>query len=172
MDIGFTVVTGGLLLALLGMEAHERNQTKKANKDIVIRKYTPESHKHIAIDYDGTIVEDGAYPHIGEPLPGAIETMDAMLEEGYEIVIWTCRGGKHEAVDFIQEEEIKKQLSGLFKNHAQLAVNENFKYFLNRYTVGSPKISADVYIDNTSYGLEEVDWRQIYRDFIGKAPNF
>ena len=49
-------------------------------------------------------------------------------------------------------------------------INKHFKHFTDKYAVGSPKISADVYIDNNAYGLEKVDWSEIYEDFIGEKP--
>lgn len=136
------------------------------------KSYTPETHKHIAIDYDGTIVDDVSYPNVGTPNPGAIETIDAMLDKGYLINIWTCRGGAHESVDFIQEDAIRQQLDDLLTNELgkNIMINKHFKYFTDKYAVGSPKISADVYIDNNAYGLDKVDWSEIYEDFIGEKP--
>lgn len=141
---------------------------------MIRKKYTPETHKHIALDYDGTIVDDVSYPFVGTPLPGAIETINAMLEAGYYINIWTCRGGIHDDVDFKQEDAIREQLDRLIThdNKKNIKINEHFKFFTDKYLIGSPKISADVYIDNNGYGMQEVNWEEIYEDFIGETIKF
>ena len=137
------------------------------------KRYTPETHKHIALDYDGTIVDDVSYPYVGTPLTGAIETINAMLDAGYYINVWTCRGGIHNDVEYMQEDAIREQLDTLIDHPLgkHIKINEHFKFFTDKYLIGSPKISADVYIDNNGYGMREVNWGEIYEDFIGgKAP--
>lgn len=138
------------------------------------KKYTPETTKYIALDYDGTIVDDVSYPYVGTPLPGSIETIDAMLEAGYYINVWTCRGGKHDDVDYLQEDAIREQLDSMISHPLgkKIKINEHFKYFTDKYLIGSPKISADVYIDNNGYGMQEVNWEEIYEDFIGGTPTW
>ena len=44
----------------------------------------------ILIDFDGTIVQHD-FPRIGEPLEGAFETMIALKNDGWQLVLWTCR---------------------------------------------------------------------------------
>lgn len=44
----------------------------------------------IAIDFDGTVVEH-QFPEIGDPLPGAIETLKALQTAGHTLIIWTYR---------------------------------------------------------------------------------
>lgn len=53
-------------------------------------KYTPQSHPVIAVDFDGTLVKD-QFPDLGTPFTEGINTVNAMIEAGYEIVIWTAR---------------------------------------------------------------------------------
>lgn len=72
--------------------------------------------KRIAIiDFDGTIVHH-RFPLIGEPMEGAFETMKAMQEAGWALILWTCRedeGNKIEkqylsdAIDFCKEHGIE-----------------------------------------------------------------
>lgn len=45
----------------------------------------------LAIDFDGTIVTN-RFPAIGEPLPGALETLRDLQAAGYSLILWTCRG--------------------------------------------------------------------------------
>jgi len=44
----------------------------------------------ISIDFDGTIVEH-KFPAIGEPMPGAFETMKDLQAAGHRLILWTCR---------------------------------------------------------------------------------
>ena len=44
----------------------------------------------IAVDFDGTcVVHD--FPLIGEPMPGAVETLKKLIAAGHKIILWTCR---------------------------------------------------------------------------------
>ncbi len=55
----------------------------------------------IAIDFDGTIVEDN-YPGIGKPQLFAFDTLRKLQERGHRLILWTYRTGKSldEAIDF------------------------------------------------------------------------
>lgn len=50
------------------------------------------SNKKLAIDFDGTIVED-AYPGIGKAKTFAFETLKKLQSEGYRLILWTYRHG-------------------------------------------------------------------------------
>lgn len=127
----------------------------------MIRKYYPEAQTHILIDFDGTIIEDGVFPKIGEFKPLAITTMKRMLAEGYKIGIWTARGGEE------QKELVMVALKEQGLNTDQIIFNEHFDYFLNKYKALSPKAYADVYIDDRAYGVKKIDWLSIHLDFFG-----
>ena len=47
----------------------------------------------IAVDFDGTIVEN-KYPEIGKELPFAIHTLQLLQEEGNRIILFTSREGE------------------------------------------------------------------------------
>jgi hydroxymethylpyrimidine pyrophosphatase-like HAD family hydrolase len=55
----------------------------------------------IAVDFDGTIVED-AYPNIGKPQLFAFDTMKRLQNDGHRLILWTYRSGNklNEAVAF------------------------------------------------------------------------
>lgn len=55
----------------------------------------------IAVDFDGTIVED-RYPGIGKPQLFAFETLKALQQQQHQLILWTVREGKalQEALDF------------------------------------------------------------------------
>ncbi len=47
----------------------------------------------IAIDFDGTIVED-KYPEIGTERPFATETLRMLIKQRHNLILWTVREGK------------------------------------------------------------------------------
>ncbi|UTW62028.1 hydrolase [bacterium SCSIO 12741] len=62
----------------------------------------------IAIDFDGTIVED-RYPEIGEPKIFAFETLNEMIKARHQLILWTRREGQllEDAVEFCRENGIE-----------------------------------------------------------------
>lgn len=125
------------------------------------RKYTQDTHKYIAIDYDGTIVDEGAFPEVGEFKTLAIVTIKRMIAEGYKVGIWTARGGAE------QKELVMGALKEQGVDTSQVLFNEHFEYFLNKYESRSPKIYGDIYIDDRAYGVKKIDWVDIHYDFFG-----
>ena len=114
------------------------------------------SSKLIAIDFDGTIVED-KYPDIGKPLMFAFETMKRMQEDGHRLVLWTYRKGKKldEAVEFCKKNGIEFY-----------AVNKNFVE--EDYTPDVPrKLKADIFIDDRNIG-GFIGWGRIYQILNGE----
>ena len=92
----------------------------------------------IGIDFDGTIVEH-KYPEIGNPVPGALETMKDLIQQGHKIILWTMRSGKEldEAVAYLQENGI-----------TPWGVNQNPEQDWST----SPKAYAQIYIDDAALG--------------------
>ncbi|HLW09761.1 MAG TPA: hypothetical protein VKX35_05130 [Fermentimonas sp.] len=115
----------------------------------------------IAVDFDGTIVKD-RYPLIGEPVPGATETLKKLRKEGYQIILWTCRTGKHlaEAVKYCAENGIRFD-----------AINQNLRYRTVYYKGSDPrKVGADLYIDDRGIGGLP-DWEDIYELIHKRLPD-
>ncbi len=110
----------------------------------------------IAVDFDGTIVED-AYPKIGKEKLFAFETLKKLQEEGHRLILWTYRSGRglEEAVKFCKENGI------IF-----YSVNSSFpeEIFEEKY---SRKINADVFIDDRNIG-GMLGWGEIYQTLIKK----
>ena len=105
----------------------------------------------IAIDFDGTIVEN-RYPKIGKPLLFAIETLKKLQEEGHQLILWTYRTGKElkEAVEFCNSK-------GIFF----FAVNRSYPE--EKYDNSlSRKIQADIFIDDRNIG-GLLGWGEIYQ---------
>lgn len=58
----------------------------------------------IAVDFDGTIVED-TYPAIGEPKIFAFETLREIQKNNHQLILWSTRKGieLEEAVEFCRK---------------------------------------------------------------------
>ena len=110
----------------------------------------------IAIDFDGTIVEDD-YPKIGRAKLFAFETLKKLQEKGHRLILWTYRNGKmlNEAIAFCKENGI-----------VFYAVNKSFpeEEFDPNY---SRKINADIFIDDRNIG-GLLGWGEIYQELIGE----
>ena len=117
----------------------------------------------ICVDFDGTIV-DHRYPEIGQPVPGAVKWLKLLHRQGARLILFTMRsdGGVAgnaltDALDYLRSEGVE-----LF------AVNENPG---QQEWTSSPKVYADVYIDDSAFGCPLirptgfarpcVDWNEV-----------
>jgi len=113
----------------------------------------------IAIDFDGTIVDDG-YPGIGKPRLFAFETMKKLQEDGHRLILWTYRSGKYlkEAVAFCKENGIEFY-----------AVNKSYEDEVLDETK-SRKIYADLFIDDRNIG-GILGWGEVYQLITNEIPD-
>jgi len=111
----------------------------------------PKDHLIIAIDFDGTIVED-AYPQIGSPKIFSFETLKELNKDGHRLILWTYRNGSRlqEAVDFCSKNGV--EFYAVNKNYPE----ENFEGKVSR------KIHADLFIDDRNIG-GMLGWGEIYK---------
>jgi len=112
----------------------------------------------IAIDFDGTIVEN-RYPGIGKPKSFAFQTMKKLEEQGFTLILWTYRSGEklQEAVDFCKENGIEFY-----------AVNKSYPE--EEYTNDiSRKIQADIFIDDRNIG-GFLGWGKVYQLLMDGQP--
>lgn len=121
--------------------------------------------KIIAIDFDGTIVKHN-FPFIGDLIPEAKEVINALYNKGHTILIWTVRSITNDAVG-----KMKKFLDNNGVKYHN--INENAEEILNdpAWENFSPKIYADLYIDDRGLGCPvicptgesypHVDWVEI-----------
>lgn len=102
------------------------------------------------IDFDGTIVKHD-FPRIGEPLPGAFDVMKELKENGWKLILWTCRendGYKisrqflKDAVEFCRENGVEFDAV----NEACMDVEFRPEDGLKR------KVYGNVYIDDRNLG--------------------
>lgn len=107
----------------------------------------------IAVDFDGTIVED-RYPQIGQELPFAIDTLLMLQKEQHRIILWTVREGDtlRDAIEWCKARGLEFYAVNKDFPEEKVELNEHF----------SRKIKADIFIDDRQVG-GLLDWGQIYR---------
>lgn len=95
----------------------------------------------IAVDFDGTIVEN-KYPKIGKPKLFAFETLLQLQKRGHQLILWTYRYGEalDEAVAFCRENGLEFY-----------AVNKSFPEEQSDPNM-SRKIDVDLFIDDKNLG--------------------
>lgn len=105
----------------------------------------------IAIDFDGTIVED-AYPKIGKPMLFAFETLKKLQQDGHRLILWTYRNGNklEEAVSYCKNNGV------IFYAVNKSFPEEQFNTSMSR------KIHADLFIDDRNIG-DFKGWGEIYQ---------
>lgn len=93
----------------------------------------------IAIDFDGTCVEHD-YPSVGLDVEGAVDVLKALNGRGHRLILNTMRSGEllDAAVRWFKQRKIELW-----------AVNENPE---QRKWTESPKVYADIYIDDSALG--------------------
>jgi len=121
--------------------------------------------KTLCVDFDGTIVESD-FPRIGLPVPGAIETLLALKQAGWKLILYTCREDRRnridkryltDAVEWCREQGIE------FDAVNESPMDDEFRGedSLRR------KPYADVYIDDRNFGGLP-SWSVIYEVLMEK----
>lgn len=119
----------------------------------------------LAIDFDGTIC-DVSYPHVGRERKGAKEFINKLYDEGYFIIIHTCRTHEDKSeVDPAQAAKDFLRIRGI-KYHT---FNEHAPFVLEQYPVEARKITADVYIDDKCL-FDLPTWEEKYNIIKAKYP--
>lgn len=117
-----------------------------------------ENSKLLAIDFDGTVVED-RYPAIGKPMIFAFETLKRLQQDGHRLILWTYRHGKalDEAVKFCRDNGIEFY-----------AVNSSYEGEDFTKEKQSRKIGADIFVDDRNVGGFP-GWGEVYQMISGKG---
>lgn len=112
----------------------------------------------IAVDFDGTIVENN-FPRIGKPILFAFESLKKLQEEGHRLILWTYRHGVRleEAVDFCKQNGL--EFYAINKSYPE----EEFDNSISR------KILADIFIDDRNLGGLK-GWGEIYQSLTNHKP--
>lgn len=106
----------------------------------------------IAIDFDGTIVEN-AYPSIGRERPFAISTLKSLIADRHKLILWTVREGEllDEAVEWCRSRGVEFYAINRDYPEEEAANNNHF----------SRKLKVDLFIDDRNLGGIP-DWGTIY----------
>lgn len=98
----------------------------------------------VAVDFDGILCRD-AFPEIGDPNYEVISFVRELIDDGHEVVLWTCRVDQRlvEAVEWCHDRGLHF-----------CAVNDNAPSnkakYEKEYPNGTRKVYADVYLDDKS----------------------
>ena len=110
----------------------------------------------IAVDFDGTIVEN-AYPGIGKTMLFAFETLKALQAKEHQLILWTYREGKtlERAVEFCKQHGVEFYAV----NHSYPDQIHEYKHFYDKI---SRKIDADIFIDDRNVG-GFIGWSKVWQ---------
>ncbi len=144
----------------VGSFAIDSFPTVKKKKKVIRVSYPNENQeikfRRVMIDLDGTIhkyskgFQDGSI--YDEPFEGAKEVIDWLKDQGYEIVIFTTRASKENALN--TGDDHIKQISNV-----GTWLKNNGIYF-DRIT--AEKITADFYIDDKAVAIKNGDWKGVF----------
>lgn len=123
-----------------------------------MRKYNPDTHPVIAIDLYGTIL-DKKTNYL--PFPNSIETINEMINEGYEVIILTEIDGK------VLKSKIFELIDN-FRLNPNVKINQQSNYYSSLNEELPNKILASIYLDKNSYHSPDYskEWINIRREFI------
>ena len=100
----------------------------------------------VAVDFDGTLFEEGGYPYVGAPIKETIDLVLRLQEKGVRLILWTCRTGEP------LERAVKACES--YGIHF-VAINQDDP--LHPWREGnSRKVYADFYIDDRVIKLQDL----------------
>jgi hypothetical protein len=114
----------------------------------------------LAIDLDDTMAEM-AYPEIGDPKPYLSFVFRKLKEEGYYIIIWTCRDKTLPIKQWCKKNNVPFDL--INQHHPDI-----FHHYKDDTVTHFPyhkksKVLADIYIDDKCLFKLPNDWLEIYR---------
>jgi len=95
--------------------------------------------KVAAIDFDGTLFTEDAFPEVGRPIPENIFYVKTIQSEGVQLILWTNREGKllEDAVEACKSVGLEFD-----------AINQNLQWRIDMYGNDCRKIGADIYLDD------------------------
>lgn len=120
---------------------------------------------YIAVDFDGTVVSH-MYPEMGDDNPLAEEILKQIVDNGHELILYTMRSEQQldDAIKWFQDRNIP--LWDINNNKTQ------------KFWTKSPKIYANLYIDDAALGIpliydekssrDKVDWSKVKELLIKK----
>ena len=108
------------------------------------RECMNELPKIVAIDFDGTLVED-RFPKIGNPIWSAFDLCKSLKKSGVKLILWTSRDNDSSDRNLDTAVQFCAQQGLTFD-----AVNSNIPEVINLFHNDTRKVYADIYIDDKS----------------------
>lgn len=114
----------------------------------------------IVVDFDGSLFIN-KYPGVGAPVPGALNALKLLKNDGHEIVVWSCRANRKEGLPIERAAAVQGMREAL----------DSFGVSYDEIDDGGEgKVIADVYVDDRGlgcpltlfYGKRVVDWSVAY----------
>ena len=107
----------------------------------------------IAVDFDGTIVEN-RYPEIGRERPFAVQTLKMLIADRHRLVLWTCREGQllDDALQWCRQRGVEFYAAN--RDYPEETTDNNPHF--------TRKLKADLFIDDRNLGGLP-DWGTIYQ---------
>lgn len=100
----------------------------------------------VAVDFDGTIAQEGHWPQIGKPIPGAIETVKRILQAGHDVYLWTARTDDRlrNAIDWCADHGLRFTGANVCAQHPPMSqvIHKGVRCIMG------PKLLFDVCIDD------------------------
>lgn len=108
----------------------------------------------IAIDVDGTII-DHQFPKLGKPNPGALEWIKKFQETDVKLILYTMRSDQYleDVIQYLRDNNIE----------------DFYGYNINPDQINwtnSPKIYANLYIDDAAYGCPLIKFDNFSRKCV------
>ena len=127
-----------------------------------------------AIDLDGCLIE-GAWPELGEWMPGAVDAMFALHEAGVHLVVWTARTNP---IDPWGTARNRGEVLGEIQRVRQLLDEAGLTFIpIHDHSLGKP--SASIYVDDRAvrYQRRSSSWRKVVPEILARldaegAPPF
>ncbi len=113
--------------------------------------------KVVAVDYDGTLTTENAWPAVGTPNMRAIEILKRFRKAGGKVILWTLR-----TESYLEDAVAAMKGLGLEFDAINDDLESSKKYWLERHPDCSlsNKAFADLYIDDRSPDalVNGLDW--------------
>lgn len=115
----------------------------------------------IALDFDGTLVED-KFPDIGEPNQALFSCAKMWQSKGAKLILWTCR----------DNERLRAAISFCYGQGLVFdAVNENLPEIQEKYGGDTRKVFADIYIDDKAFNNDYNNTLRLVGELIDASRN-
>lgn len=123
--------------------------------------------KIIAVDFDDTVViqkKTSKYPEVGITIPKAVDVLKALVAHQHRLILWTVRDQEQDGIDFAINwyVENKIPLYGVLKRPEEESVEDS----KNMRNSTSPKVRANLYIDDAALGCPLIPGDDVNRPYV------